>query len=108
MQGISGKGKAVGPSFDEPYPSRQAFTVCAAIAFNAGVCLSIIIPRGVLPRYPRFAVDGAEKPVGKPVRYGLQPSSWRNRMRIRASKTITAAELRPDCDEQTRTEQGGA
>lgn len=37
MQGISGKGKAGGSSFDEPYPSRQAFTVCAAIAFNEGM-----------------------------------------------------------------------
>jgi hypothetical protein len=37
MQGISGKGKAVGSSFDEPYPSRQVVTVCATIAFNAGM-----------------------------------------------------------------------
>jgi hypothetical protein len=37
MQGISGKGKAAGSSFEEPYPSRQVFTVCAAIAFNAGM-----------------------------------------------------------------------
>jgi len=103
---MGSKGNGVRSAFDEHLPSRQVFTLCVAIA-STWACEYHSSSLAECPR-PLIHHFRVEKPICKPVQHGLQQSSWRNLMRIRASKTIMAMELLPDFDEITRKEPGGA